>query len=269
MFKKMLNPLKELLVLKQVFRITGLLLPKVFGASLIFLALGIYLGFFVAPKDFVQGEGYRIIYVHVPAAIGSLAIYSVMFISSVFYLVFRIKIFDILAKGSAPIGALFTLIALVTGSLWGKPMWGTWWIWDARLTSELLLLFLYLGYLGLREARVQERLKTKLAAVLAIIGMIDVPIVHFSVEWWQTLHQGATITRFAKPLMPIEMLLPLILMLIAFGLFYVTVLLIRVRTEILMRSYNDRWLHVELCQYLNTSKLFFNRKTESNTAIQV
>lgn len=212
-------------------------MPYLGFATLLLMGLGLYLGLFVSPADFQQGEGFRIIYVHVPAAFFSLGIYSVIFFCSVIYLIWHIKLADMIAFRSASIGASFTAIALITGALWGKPMWGTWWVWDARLTSELILLFLYFGYIGLRRAIPDVRQSAKAGAILAIVGMVDVPIVHFSVQWWQTLHQGATLAKFATPSMDMNMLYPLYILLLAFGLYYVTLLLINVKSEILHRKF--------------------------------
>lgn len=211
-------------------------------AALILFCIGIMDGFYFAPPDYQQGEAYRIIYLHVPSAIWSLAIYSVIFVASILFLVWRIKIADMIASCAAPIGATYTLIALVTGSIWGKPMWGTWWVWDARLTSELILLFLYLGYMGLRAANQNPVQRGKVAGLLAIVGMIDVPIVHFSVQWWQTLHQGSTLLNLNKTSMPIDMLLPLLMMILAFGLFFAAVVLLRMQSEILDREIHSEWV---------------------------
>ena len=178
-----------------VYRLAGRLSPWVGGACLLALAAGLWLGLVVAPADYEQGESYRIIYVHVPAAWMSMFVYTVMAVSSAIFLIWRLKLADVVAAASAPIGAGFTVVALVTGSLWGKPMWGTWWVWDGRLTSELLLLFLYLGYMALRGAFEQPRTAEKAAAILAVVGVVNIPIIHFSVEWWNTLHQPATIIR--------------------------------------------------------------------------
>ncbi len=206
------------------------------------MLLGLYLGLFVSPADYQQGDGFRIIYVHVPAAFLSLAIYTFIFICSVIYLVWHIKIADILALCSASIGANFTAIALITGAIWGKPMWGTWWVWDARLTSELILLFLYFGYMGLRSGISDMQVSAKAGGILAIVGMVDIPIIHFSVEWWQTLHQGATLSKFAAPSMSLGMLVPLLIVLLAFGLYYLTVLLLRCCSEILKREQDAEWV---------------------------
>jgi len=213
------------------------LLPWIASVAGILLLYGVIAGLFFAPVDYQQGDGFRMIYIHVPAAFLSLAIYSVIFISSVIYLIWHIKLADFCAKSSAGIGATYTLIALISGALWGKPMWGTWWIWDARLTSELILLFLYCGYLGLRSAIRDRERSAKAAAILAIAGMIDVPIVHFSVEWWATLHQGATLAKWARPSIDNDMLYPLLGMIAGFGFFYLTILCVRLRSDLLKREW--------------------------------
>jgi heme exporter protein C len=212
--------------------------------TLLLMCLGLYMGLFVSPKDYQQGEGFRIIYVHVPAAFFSLGIYAIIFCASVVYLIWRLKIADIIAKCSATIGASFTFIALITGAIWGKPMWGTYWVWDARLTSELILLFLYFGYIGLRSAILDHQQAAKACAILAIVGMVDIPIIHFSVEWWQTLHQGATLAKFSAPSMNASMIVPLYILIVAFGLYYLTVLLVRVSTEILNRESDAEWVNI-------------------------
>lgn len=204
--------------------------------SLIVLPLIIYgliASLFIAPSDEVQGDGFRIIYVHVPAAFLSLFIYTNLAIFSGIYLVFRIKLFDLLAKASAEIGAVFTFIALVTGSIWGKPMWGTWWIWDARLTSELILLFLYWGYLAIRQSIPNEKSAAKIASFIAVLGIINVPIVHFSVNWWFTLHQGSTISNITNIKIVSSMAYPLIAMIVSFALLYLIIVLLKVRNGIL------------------------------------
>jgi heme exporter protein C len=165
-----------------------------------------------------------------------------MAIYSFFYLVFNIKLFDIFAEASSSTGAIFTLCALLTGSIWGKPMWGTWWVWDARLTSELILLFLYIGYIAIRFAINDPERKSKFSSVLILIGFIDIPIIHYSVEWWFTLHQGPSITKFSKPSIEIEMLIPLLSMCVGFLLFYFSIMLIRSRSIMLMRNSHKNWV---------------------------
>lgn len=225
-----------------VYRLAGRLAPWLGAACVAALLAGLWLGLVVAPADYEQGESYRIIYVHVPAAWMSMFVYTVMAVSSAVFLIWRLKLADIIAAASAPIGAGFTLVALVTGSLWGKPMWGTWWVWDGRLTSELLLLFLYLGYMALRGAFEQPRTAEKAAAILAVVGVVNIPVIHFSVEWWNTLHQPATITKLDKPSMHPSMLRPLLLMVLAFQLLFFVNLATRVRSGILRREARAAWV---------------------------
>jgi heme exporter protein C len=224
------------------YSIAGKLIPWFMVSFLITLIIGLYYGLIVAPTDYQQGESYRIIYVHVPAAWLSMFIYVVMAISGLISLVWRIKITEILIISSASVGASFTFLALATGSLWGKPMWGTWWVWDARLTSELLLLFLYLGIIALHSAIEDKRVAARAVAILALVGVVNIPIIHYSVEWWNTLHQPATITKFGKPSIDKSMLIPLLIMAISFKLYYVAVVLLRARAEIIDRERNSRWV---------------------------
>jgi heme exporter protein C len=172
----------------------------------------------------------------------SLFIYVVMAITGAISLVWRMKLAEVITISSAPIGASFTFIALVTGSLWGKPMWGTWWVWDARLTSELILLFLYLGVIGLYGAIDDKRVAAKAVAILALVGVVNIPIIHYSVEWWNTLHQGPTVTKMDKPSIHVSMLVPLLLMALAFKLYYIIALLQRARLELLQRESNANWV---------------------------
>jgi len=225
-----------------MYRTAGILLP-VFGVvCVVSMAIGLYLGLVVAPPDYEQGDSYRIIYIHVPAAWMSMFAYVVMAVSSAIFLIWRLKICDVVALASAPIGAAFTAVALLTGSFWGKPMWGTWWIWDARLTSELLLLFLYLGYLALRGAMDTPQSAAKAAGILAVVGVVNIPIIHFSVEWWNTLHQPATITKLDQPSMHISMLRPLLIMVLSFQMLYFFNLMVRMRTLILEREARSSWV---------------------------
>ncbi|BBA35931.1 heme exporter protein CcmC [Methylocaldum marinum] len=206
------------------------------------LLAGLYLGLFVAPPDYQQGESYRIMFVHVPSAWMSLFIYVFMAVLSAIYLIWNIKLADVMASSSAALGASFTFLALATGSLWGKPMWGAWWVWDARLTSELILLFLYLGYIALVSAIEDKRTAARAGGVLILVGVVNIPIIHYSVEWWSTLHQGPTVTKFDKPSIHFSMLLPLLLMAAAFQLYYFTVLLIRARAEVVDRERRSAWV---------------------------
>lgn len=211
-------------------------------ACVLLLGYGLVGGLVLAPPDYQQGESYRIIFIHVPSAWMSLFIYMVMAVSGAIALVWRIKLAEVVSISSAPIGASFTFLALVTGSLWGKPMWGTYWVWDARLTSELLLLFLYLGVIALYGAVEDKRTGARAAAILALVGVVNIPIIHYSVEWWSTLHQPATITKLEKPSIETSMLVPLLVMALAFKLFYATVLLMRTRCEVLERERNSQWV---------------------------
>jgi heme exporter protein C len=211
----------------------------------IFLALlvaGLYGGLVLAPPDYQQGESYRIIFVHVPSAWMSLFIYVTMAVCGAIIIIWRMKLAEVVLISSAPIGASFTFLALVTGSLWGKPMWGTYWVWDARLTSELILLFLYLGVIGLHNAIDDKRTAARAVAILALVGVVNIPIIHYSVEWWHSLHQGATVTKFDKPSIHWTMLLPLLLMALAFQVYYVLALFHRCRAEILRRERNSKWI---------------------------
>ncbi|MFK7860311.1 MAG: heme ABC transporter permease [Granulosicoccus sp.] len=225
-----------------MYRVAGVLGPFFGAVCLISLVIGLYLGLVIAPPDYEQGDSYRIIYIHVPAAWMSMFVYVVMATSSAIFLIWRLKIADVVAVSSAPIGAAFTAVALLTGSFWGKPMWGTWWIWDARLTSELLLLFLYLGYMALRGAMETPQSAARAAGILAVVGVVNIPIIHFSVEWWNTLHQPATITKLDKPSMHISMLRPLLIMVLSFQMLYFFNLMVRVRTIILEREARASWV---------------------------
>ena len=224
------------------YPLAGKMIPVFAVLAAVLAAAGLYVGFFVAPTDFQQGESYRIIFIHVPAAWMSMFVYVVMAVSSAIGIIWQIRLADMVAAASAPLGASFAFLALVTGSLWGKPMWGAYWVWDARLTSELILLFLYLGYMALQSAIDDQRSADKASGLLAIVGVVNIPIIHYSVEWWNTLHQGATVAKFDKPSMHIDMLVPLLLMALAFKLFYVTVVLVRTRNEALYRDRNRHWV---------------------------
>lgn len=196
----------------------------------------------LAPPDYQQGDGFRIIYVHVPSAMIAMAIYLIMAICAVLMLVWRIKIAALCMSCSAPIGAWFTFLALVTGSIWGKPMWGTWWIWDARLTSVLILLFLYLGFLALQSVISEPQNRERAGAIIALVGVINLPIIHYSVLWWNTLHQGPTISRFAKPAIVSSMLYPLLSMIIAFVFFYTLIVILKMRNQIMLREMKSQWI---------------------------
>jgi heme exporter protein C len=193
---------------------------------------GLYLALFASPPDYQQLESVRIMYVHVPSAWMGMFVYSSIAISSAMALIWKHPLADLIAKASAPVGAGFTLICLLTGSLWGKAMWGTWWVWDARLTSVLILFFLYLGYIALNNAFDDPARGAKASAVLALVGAVNLPIIKFSVDWWNTLHQPASVARLDAPAVHSSMLWPLLLMAVGFTLFYFTILIFRVRSEI-------------------------------------
>src|SRR5438094_2883877 len=200
--------------------------------ALIACAAGLYIGFFRAPTDAQQGEAYRIIFIHVPAAWMSMFLYLVMAFWAGLGLAFNTRLSGMMASALAPTGALFTFLALWTGSLWGKPTWGTWWVWDARLTSELILLFLYFGFMALQAAIDDRRRADHAGAVLAIVGVVNVPIIYYSVKWWNTLHQGASVSFTQAPSMAATMFTGMILMAAAFWMYSIAVALVRVRCEI-------------------------------------
>lgn len=209
------------------------MLPWLTVAFLLMLAYGLTGGLLLAPADYQQGDGFRIIYVHVPCAFLSLMIYGVMSAAAFCVLVWRIKLAFLVIKHSAPLGAMFTFLALLTGSLWGKPMWGTWWIWDARLTSELILLFLYIGIMLFQSAAQHKNAGSRAVAILVLVGMVDLPIIHYSVYWWNTLHQGSTLRLFSPSAIDSTMLYPLLAMIMAFALYYAIVLMNRIRAELI------------------------------------
>ena len=233
---------------RHFYRISGRLIPWLAWLTGILLVAGLYLGLFVAPPDYQQGQSYRIIFVHVPSAWMSLFIYTFMAVLGAIYLIWNIKLADVMARSSAVLGAAFTFLALATGSLWGKPMWGAWWVWDARLTSELILLFLYLGYVALVTAIEDTRTAARAGAVLILVGVVNIPIIHYSVEWWNTLHQGPTVTKLDKPSIHLSMLIPLLLMAGAFQLYYFTVVLMRARVEVMERERKSDWVRGELAE---------------------
>jgi heme exporter protein C len=224
------------------YRIAGKWIPWLNWIFVLLLFAGLYGGLILAPPDYQQGDSYRIIFIHVPAAWMSLFIYVVMAVCGAVIIVWRMKLAEVVLISSAPIGASFTFLALVTGSLWGKPMWGTYWVWDARLTSELILLFLYLGVIGLHNAIEDKRTAARAVAILALVGVVNIPIIHYSVEWWHSLHQGPTVTKFDKPSIHWSMLLPLLLMALAFQVYYALALFHRCRAELLRRERNSKWV---------------------------
>jgi heme exporter protein C len=224
------------------YPLAGRLTPWFAWAAALLGVAGLWIGFFVAPTDATQGEGYRIIFVHVPASWMSMVIYCAMAFWAAIGLVFNTRLSAMMATALAPTGALFAFLSLATGSLWGKPMWGAWWVWDARLTSELILLFLYLGFMALQAAIDDPRRADKAGAVLAIVGVINVPIIYFSVKWWNTLHQGASVSLTRSPSMAQTMLWGMLLMALAFWMYAIAVALARVRNIILERESNADWV---------------------------
>ena len=224
------------------YSISGAMIPWLGGLCLVLMLAGLYFGLLDSPADYQQGDSVRIMYVHVPSAWMSLFVYVVMAGAGAIGLIWRMKIADVMVASAAPVGAAFTFLALVTGAIWGKPMWGTWWVWDARLTSELVLLFLYFGIIALRAAIDDPRTAARACAVLALVGVINIPIIHYSVEWWNTLHQPATISKFDKPSLHVSMMIPLLVMALAFKLYFATTLLMSARCEVLEREKNSTWV---------------------------
>ena len=226
-------------------RIANAVLPWAAAGTALSIGIGLYLALFVAPPDYQQGESVRIMYVHVPSAWMALFIYTVVAVASGTALIWRHPLADLVAKASSPVGASFTFLALITGSLWGKPMWGTWWAWgDARLTSMLVLFFLYLGHMALMNAFDNASRGARAAAILALVGFINVPIIKFSVDWWSTLHQPASVFRMDGPTIHSSMLWPLLTMALGFKLYYVTVLLLRVKSELIAARLRARSMAV-------------------------
>jgi heme exporter protein C len=213
-------------------RLANAVLPWSAGLTVALLAAGLYFALLRSPPDYQQGETVRIMYIHVPSAWMALFIYGCMAVSSASALIWRHPLADLIAKAAAPIGAGFTLICLATGSLWGKPMWGAWWVWDARLTSVLVLFFLYLGYIALVNAFDDPTRGHRAAGILVLVGVVNLPIIKFSVDWWDTLHQPASVVRLDGPSIHATMLWPLVLMALGFTAFFVTVLILRVRGEV-------------------------------------
>lgn len=215
--------------------------PPSFLVALLMMAVGLYGALFVVPADYQQGDSFRILYIHVPAAWMSLFVYALMAFYAVIALVWHIKLCEVLAMACAPIGAWFTFVTLATGSIWGKPMWGTWWDWDPRLTSELVLLFLYLGVIGLGTAIEDRRAAARAAGFLAIVGVVLLPVIRYSVEWWNSLHQGATIKLFGESTMDSSMTWPLWVMVLATKVWFIGSLLQRARADSLAREAGKDW----------------------------
>ncbi len=224
------------------YRFAGLCAPWFLVVSLALIVVGVYGGLVLAPPDYQQGDAFRIIYIHVPAAWMSLFVYTFMAVASVIALVWRIKLAEVAVAAAAPVGASFTALALLTGMLWGKPMWGAYWVWDARLTSELVLLFLYLGVVALNSAITDPRAAARAAALLALVGAVNVPIVHYSVVWWNSLHQGSTVFKAGGSSISWSMLWPLLTMALGFNVLFGYTQLTRMRNGLLLRERGSRWV---------------------------
>ncbi len=227
---------------KTFYPLAGKLIPLFSLLAIGLIGVGLYMGFFVAPTDYKQGDSYRIIFIHVAAAWMSMFIYVVMAGWAAVGMIWNTKLSDMMAGALAPTGAMFAFIALWTGALWGKPTWGTYWVWDARLTSELILLFLYVGFIALRSAIDDPRRAARASAVLAVVGVINVPIIYFSVRWWNTLHQGASVSPDMAPKMASTMLWSMFVMALAFWMYTIAIVLARVRSEILERESSTEWV---------------------------
>lgn len=223
------------------FPLAGKFIPWFSGAAVLLTVMGLLIGFFVAPTDAQQGDAYRIIFVHVPAAWLSMVIYLAMAFWAAIGLVFNTRLSSMMASALAPTGAMFTFLALWTGALWGKPTWGAWWVWDARLTSELILLFLYLGFMALHAAIDEPRRADRASALLALVGVVNVPIIYFSVQWWNTLHQGSSINFKSAPSMALTMLAGMLVMALAFWAYSIAATLVRLRCIMLERESHSAW----------------------------
>ncbi len=224
------------------YPLAGKMIPWFYGLAAILCIVGLYISFFVAPTDATQGDAYRVIFIHVPAAWMSMFIYLIMAGWAGLGFILNTRLSSMMAQALAPTGAMFTFVALWTGALWGKPTWGTWWVWDARLTSELILLFLYIGYMSLTAAIDDPRRADKAGAILALVGAVNVPIIYFSVKWWNTLHQGASVSLTQAPSMAKTMLLGMLIMALASWMYAIAAALARVRIIMLEREKNSAWV---------------------------
>ncbi len=233
---------------KSFFEISGRLLPWLCALTAILLAVGVVWALGFVPQDYQQGHSVRIMYIHVPSAILAQSSYMMMAAAGAVYLIWRIKLADIALSCAAPIGVTLTLLALVTGSIWGKPTWGTWWVWDARLTSTLVLFFLFIGVMALRSAMEGRESAGRATAMLALVGVVNLPIIKYSVDWWFTLHQPSSLSLTEKPSMPAEMWMPLLVMVLGFYAFFFSVWMIRIRIEILNREYRTDWVQKVIAQ---------------------
>ena len=218
-------------------------IPWLLASALVLFMVGLYWGFVVAPIDYQQGNSYRIMFIHVPAAWMGMWIYVVMCVYAIIGLIWNTRLSNMMAAALAPTGALFTFLALWTGALWGKPTWGTYWVWDARLTSFLILLFLYFGFMSLRAAIDEPRRAARASALLALVGIVNIPIIYFSVRWWNTLHQGASITLDNAPTMAASMFTAMMIMTVACFIYTFAVAFMRVRNEILEKEKNSAWIN--------------------------
>jgi len=227
---------------RHFYQLSGRWLPWFAWPAGLLIAVGLVWGLAIAPPDYQQGNSYRIIFIHVPAASLAMGGYLLLAICGAISLIWRVKTAEMVAKAAAPVGALFCLLALITGSLWGKPTWGTYWVWDARLTSMLILLFLYLGVMALQNAFEEVAQGSKASALLALVGVVNLPIIKYSVEWWNTLHQGSTFRITERPTMPPEMYLPLLVMFFGLYALFATLILLRSRQEILQRERRSQWV---------------------------
>jgi heme exporter protein C len=241
-FKHYTNP-------EVTFQLCQRLIPWCTLLTLLLIGIGSFWGLAIAPSDYQQGDGFRIIYIHVPTASLSLLIYAAMTITAFIGIVWQYKLCDWSLIAMAPVGFIFTFIALLTGSIWGKPMWGAWWVWDARLTSELILMFVYLSIIALYHAFDDKQVAGKAMSILTLVGSVNLPIIKFSVDWWSSLHQPATIKLTEKSTMASEMLYPLLINMAGFGLFFITIFLIRFRAEIMSRCGHRPWVQRLLQQH--------------------
>ncbi|MDI1352854.1 MAG: heme ABC transporter permease CcmC [bacterium] len=231
---------------KTFYTFSGRIISGLSICAFFSLFIGLSWGLIFAPPDYQQGDAFRIIYVHVPSAFLSMALYGWMGFLAILLLVWRIKMAGLLISLVAQVGACMAFLALVTGSIWGKPMWGAWWVWDARLTSELILLLLYTAILATHQSFKNKEDGDKIIAILTLVGLIDLPIIHYSVYWWNTLHQGATLSAFAKPKIAAPMLYPLLLTLLGFVLYSMWVILEKARNELLLRERRQSWVKIQV-----------------------
>ena len=227
---------------KYFYELSGKMMPWFLWLGLALLITGYVWGLLFSPPDYQQGETVRIFYIHVPSAYMSMACYSLIALCAVIGLVWKMKLAFMVAKSAAPLGAAFTFLALFTGAVWGKPMWGTWWFWDARIVSMLILFFIYIGLIGLNKAFDDDQSADEACSILACVGFSIIPIIHFSVEWWNTLHQPATISMTSGPKMELEMLWPFFIVFVGINLFFGALVMMRTRTEVLRRERRSQWV---------------------------